>query len=50
VHSRLPFSKRALINAQEFLAIDRFHFEVKSPLLDVFANVPGIGWILIIFP
>jgi hypothetical protein len=50
VHTRLPFSERALVNAQDFLALDSFHLEVESPLLDVFTNMPGKDGILVGFP
>jgi hypothetical protein len=46
----LPFGQSALVDAQEFLALCRCHLEVKTPLLYVLTNVPGMGWILDHFP
>ena len=50
VFAILPTREGAFVNAQEFPAIGGFDLEVETPLLDVFAEVPGIGRIQVRFP
>jgi hypothetical protein len=47
VSAILPIREGGLVNAEEVLTLNRFHLKVESSPLKVFAQVAGMGWILV---
>jgi hypothetical protein len=50
VFASFPGGEGAFIYAEEFLAFVRWHFQVEPVLLDTFADILGIRWIVACFP
>ena len=46
VPTLLPISQGALVDTEDFLAFDGCHLEIEPTLLDLFADMFGIGRIL----
>ena len=50
VFALLPFGEGAFVHTKDFLAFNRWHLQVKPPLFNVLADMPGMGWIELRFP
>ena len=50
VPSSLPIDQGALVYAQDSSAFDRGQLQVESALFDLLADMPGMGWVKLLFP
>lgn len=46
----LPISQGALVHTQDFPSLDGSHLQIKPAFFDVFADMPGMAWIMVSFP